>query len=242
MSAPALQLSGSARAGGVTLFAPLSLHVPAGRWTCLLGASGVGKTTVLRLLAGLATGVSFAGEFGADDGLALQSRVALMAQDDLLMPWLSVRENVLLGARLRGERPDKQRAAEVLDRVGLHGLHDRKPAQLSGGQRQRVALARTLMEDRPILLLDEPFSALDAGTRGRMQDLTAEVSAGCTVLLVTHDPAEAARLGHQILVMDDAGLTDVRPPEGEIPRAVDDAGVLAMQTGLLKMLRGDAKA
>jgi putative hydroxymethylpyrimidine transport system ATP-binding protein len=242
VNAPALHLSGSARVDGAALFAPLTLQIPGGCWTCLLGPSGVGKTTVLRLFAGLATNVTFDGTFGATDGRALTGRVALMAQDDLLMPWLSVRDNVLLGARLRGDRPDLRRARAVLDRVGLTGMADRKPAQLSGGQRQRVALARTLMEDRPILLLDEPFSALDARTRGQMQELTAEVSVGRTVLLVTHDPAEAARLGHKIVVMAETGLTEVAPPAGEIPRRFDDPGVLAVQTGLLKMLREEAHA
>lgn len=237
MNAPALNLAGSAHVGGKAVFADMSLQIPASSWTCLLGASGVGKTTVLRVLAGLATGVAFDGSFGADDALPLQGRVALMSQDDLLLPWLSVRENVLLGARLRGDRPDIPRATAVLNRVGLQGFLDRKPAQLSGGQRQRVALARTLMEDRPILLLDEPFSALDARTRGQMQELTAGLSRGRTVMLVTHDPAEAARLGHRIVVMHETGLVDVTPPEGNIPRPVDDAGVLAVQTNLLRMLR-----
>jgi putative hydroxymethylpyrimidine transport system ATP-binding protein len=242
VNGPALHLSGSARIADAVLFAPLTLQIPGGRWTCLLGPSGVGKTTVLRLFAGLASGVRFDGGLGASDGQPLSGRVALMAQDDLLMPWLSVRDNVLLGARLRGERPDLPRAAAVLDQVGLRGLESRKPAQLSGGQRQRVALARTLMQDRPIFLLDEPFSALDARTRGQMQDLTAAVSVGRTVLLVTHDPSEAARLGHKIVVMTETGLTEIMPPEAESPRRVDDPGVLAVQTGLLKMLRGDADA
>jgi len=240
VNGPALHFSGSARVGDALLFAPLTLQVPGGLWTCLLGSSGVGKTTVLRLIAGLATNVAFDGVVGAADGLALTGRVALMAQDDLLMPWLTARDNVLLGARLRGDRPDPARAMAVLERVGLTGMANRKPAQLSGGQRQRVALARTLMEDRQILLLDEPFSALDARTRSQMQELTAEVSTGRTVLLVTHDPSEAARLGHKIVVMTETGLTDVPPPDGDIPRRVDDPEVLAVQTGLLNMLRKDA--
>ena len=114
MNAPALVLSGTARIGAVVLFAPIKLDVPAGRWTCLLGASGIGKTTVLRLLAGLATGVAFDGAFGAADGLPLPGRVALMAQNDLLLPWLDCLGNVTLGALLRGDSPDTARAMAML--------------------------------------------------------------------------------------------------------------------------------
>ncbi len=235
-TSPSLHLRGSATIDGAPVFRDVHLEVPAGRWTCLLGSSGVGKSTILRLFAGLDTGISFEGEFGASDG-PLNGRVALMAQDDLLLPWLSVQGNILLGARLRGHTPDSARANRVLDRVGLRDKSASKPADLSGGQRQRVALARTLMEDRPVVLLDEPFSALDARTRAMMQDLAAELLVGRTVLLVTHDPAEAARLGHSIKVMTETGLRNVTPPDGTVPRPVSDVQVLTVQAGLLEMLR-----
>lgn len=238
MSAPALHLDGSAHYDGTPVFSDLSLRVPAGEWTCLLGPSGVGKSTILRLFAGADTGADFDGSFGADDGASLDGRMALMAQDDLLLPWLDLRANVAIGARLRGEAADLARAEATLARVGLAGMETRRPAELSGGQRQRVALARTLMEDRPIVLLDEPFSALDARTRSQMQDLTAETLAGRTVLLVTHDPAEAARLGHHILIMGPNSVTPVAPPAGPIPRPVDAADVLGAQADLLRQLRG----
>ena len=236
MNAPALYLSGTARIGAVVLFAPIKLDVPAGRWTCLLGASGIGKTTVLRLLAGLATGVAFDGAFGAADGLPLPGRVALMAQNDLLLPWLDCLGNVTLGALLRGDSPDTARAMAMLEKVGLADIFSRKPAQLSGGQRQRVALARTLMEDRPIVLLDEPFSALDARTRAQMQDMAASLLVGRTVLMVTHDPAEAARLGDQILLMTGDGVRHLAPTASPPPRAVDDPETLTLQGRLLRLL------
>ncbi|GAA6210014.1 ABC transporter ATP-binding protein [Cognatishimia sp. WU-CL00825] len=236
--APALFMTGKASIGGVPVFAELSLKVAAGQWTCLLGSSGVGKSTVLKLFAGLGDHVEFVGEYGARDG-HMQGRVALMAQSDLLLPWLSVRDNVALGAKLRGEARNHDRVMQVLSRVGLQDKASRKPSELSGGQRQRVALARTLMEDRAIVLLDEPFSALDAKNRSLMQELTAEVLHGRTVLLVTHDPAEAARLGHVINVMTETGIEDVVPPKGAVPRAIDDAAVLQVQTSLLARLRKD---
>jgi putative hydroxymethylpyrimidine transport system ATP-binding protein len=231
-------LRGSAWYDGTPLFAGLDLSIPAGQWTCLLGSSGVGKSTVLNLFADLAQAISFQGELGATDG-PLAGRVALMAQDDLLMPWLTVAGNVGLGAKLRGEAPDPARVADVLDRVGLGDRAAAKPSQLSGGQRQRVALARTLMEERPVGLLDEPFSALDARTRARMQELAAEVLTDRTVLLVTHDPAEAARLGHVIHLMTPEKIEDFPPPAGPVPRAVDAPDVLQTQARLLARLRED---
>jgi putative hydroxymethylpyrimidine transport system ATP-binding protein len=116
----------------------------------------------------------------------------------------------------------------------------KRPRQLSGGERQRVALARTLMEDRPVILLDEPFSALDAKRRAEMQELAAELLAGRTVLLVTHDPGEAARLGHAILVMSAGGVMAGAVPASPPVRPVDDPETLACQGRLYAQLRAAA--
>lgn len=230
-------LRGRAEIGDARLFGPLRLDLMAGAWTCLLGPSGVGKSTLLRLIAGLETGVRFSGEVEASDGGPMARRVAYMAQEDLLMPWLDVLGNVTLGARLRGAPPDRDRAAELIARLGLGSHRTKRPAALSGGQRQRVALARTLMEDRPIVLLDEPFSALDTRTRSQMQDLAFEVLAGRTVLLVTHDPAEACRLGARILLMTGDTLREIEPPASPPLRAVDEPETLRVQARLLQDLR-----
>ncbi len=217
---------GAAVAG---LFAPLELALPQGQITCLLGASGVGKSTLLRLLAGLPTGVDFAGE-------VVTRPAAVMGQDPGLYPWLTVAQNVGLGARLRGERRDPARVAAMIDAVELTGLDQRLPANLSGGQRQRVALARTLAEDRDLVLLDEPFSALDAKLRLQIGDMAARLLAGRTVLMVTHDPAEAARLGQHIVVMTPAGLAPQATPPGAVPRPYDGPQVLAAQAALTRAL------
>ncbi|MBO9397904.1 ABC transporter ATP-binding protein [Shimia sp. R9_2] len=238
--APGITLKGAASIEGRQLFAPLSLTLDAGRWTCLLGGSGVGKTTVLRLLADLPTGAAFDGTIMATDGAGVADRIAYMAQDDLLLPWATVEKNITLGTRLRGQKADDARLSRLLDRCGLRDHLGKRPSELSGGQRQRVALARTLMEDKPIILLDEPFSALDAQTRAAMQDLAVELLAGRTVLVVTHDPGEAARLGHAIHVMTPAGLTSVAPPATAVPRAVEAMETLTCQSDLLRLLMGQA--
>ncbi|WP_018688125.1 ABC transporter ATP-binding protein [Ahrensia kielensis] len=214
-----------------------SFVMPAGQWTCLLGPSGVGKSTILRLLLGLKTGGHFKGEISTSDGQSIAGQISYMAQSDLLLPWLSVVENLMVGASLRGDTHDEERAMMLLDRVGLSDHGHKKPAALSGGMRQRAALARTLMEDRPIVLLDEPFSALDAGTRADMQELSAELLTGKTVLLVTHDPAEASRVADQILVMNKTGMVVWPAPELPAIRAVDAPETLLCQSKLLAHLR-----
>ena len=120
-----------------------------------------------------------------------------MGQNDLLLPWLSLLDNILLGAKLRNEETValQSKARFLMAEAGLTGYEDALPATLSGGMRQRGALLRTLMEERPVLLMDEPFSALDALARMKLQNLSAQLTRKATVLLVTHDPMEALRMG-----------------------------------------------
>ena len=222
--------------GGAAVLAPMTLDVMGGRVTALLGPSGSGKSTLLRLAAGL---LAAPGAVTADDGLPLAGRIAWMAQQDLLVPWRDALGNVLLGQHLRGERPDADRARALLSAVGLSPADGAKmPTALSGGMRQRVALARTLMEDRPVVLMDEPFSAVDAPTRHRLQDLAARLLAGRTVLLVTHDPLEALRLSDRILVLQGrpAAPAEVAVPDGAPPRPARDGALLDAQAALLERL------
>ena len=227
--------------GGEVLIENLALDLPGGAWTCLLGPSGIGKSTLLRLVAGILPG----GRATALDGRPLQGRCALMAQSDLLLPWLDVVDNVLLGHRLRGSASPalRERAMALLEEVGLADDAAKLPGQLSGGMRQRAALARTLLEDRPVVLMDEPFSALDAIGRHRLQDLAARLLAGRTVLMVTHAPLEALRLGERILVMGGrpATLRGTETPAGAPPRPIADPRLLALQATLLDELAASAK-
>jgi len=234
---PALSLKNLAlHYGGQVIFEDLFAEIPAGKLLALLGPSGVGKTSLLRIIAGLEA--PFAGDVTASDNAPIAPRIAYMAQQDLLLPWASVLENVMIGARLRGQKPEPDRAKTLLEHVGLAARHGNLPAELSGGMRQRVAIARTLYEDRPIVLMDEPFSALDAITRTRIQTLAADLLHGCTVLLITHDPQEACRMSHQILILagQPARLETPLTVPGAPPRPPADHAVLATQAQLLTQL------
>ena len=235
-----IRLSGAVHHDDQCLFEGLTLQLFAKQWTCLLGPSGVGKSTLLRLLAGLPFSGVFTGDIVPSDGKAIKNRISYMAQSDLLFPWLNVRQNVMLGSRLRGDACNLKLVNQLIQQVGLSEHVGKRPHQLSGGMRQRVALARTLMEDTPVVLLDEPFSALDARTRSDMQELAFEVLSEKTVLLVTHDPGEAVRLSDHLYLMTSQGLLEKTVHPARPIRAVDDADVLKAQADLLIALKNTA--
>ncbi|NAW63657.1 ABC transporter ATP-binding protein [Photobacterium halotolerans] len=225
------------------LFSQLDLTIKAGEWHCILGQSGCGKTTLLRLLADLLPeDVAWQGELSTSDARSISDRVAYMAQQDLLLPWLNVLDNVCFSFRLkRGKASEavQERAIKLLQRVGLGEKLHARPSQLSGGMRQRVALVRTLIQDKPLVLMDEPFSALDAVTRYKLQDLAAELLVQRTVLLITHDPQEALRLGHHLFLMQGkpGRLARLYVPEGTPPRSIN-AELAVKQHAIIEQLSG----
>ena len=224
---------------GKPLFQNLSLRLEGGQATCILGPSGCGKSTLLKLIAGTTT-LPFSGAICLDTSPPGGQQVAWMGQNDLLLPWLTLLENVLLGARLRHELTEARRhkALTLIREAGLGGYEQALPSTLSGGMCQRGALLRTLMEERPVLLMDEPFSALDALTRFRLQNLAARLTKGATVVLVTHDPLEALRLADRIIVL--AGtpvqVAEILDLGGVPPRDPGDPTVTGQYAGLLTLL------
>src|ERR687893_584647 len=183
--------------GAVVALDGISLTVDAGEIVCLVGASGCGKSTLLNLVVGLDSPTA--------GSIAVSGRPALMFQESALFPWLTVSANVELALRLRGvprgER--KARAAELLEAVRLGDAVDRRPHELSGGMRQRVALARALAQDADVLLMDEPFGALDAMTRDILHDELERIwrEQRLTVVFVTHNVREAVRLGDRVVLL-----------------------------------------
>lgn len=227
---------------GEPLFQNFTIELGGGQCTCLLGPSGCGKSTLLSLVAGNPS-LKWQGEVSFSPRVVGVESIGWMGQDDLLLPWMSVRNNVLLGARLRGEIDPAmvQRADHLIARAGLEGSSGSLPGELSGGMRQRVALLRTLIEERPVILMDEPFSALDALTRMKLQDLAADMTRGRTVLLVTHDPMEALRLGDRIIVLGKKPVTarSVIEMGGETPRSVQDPELVNSYPRLLELVMSE---
>ena len=223
----------------------ISFTIQSGEFVCLIGRSGCGKTTLLRLLAGLA--------FPAEGDIRINGRPvtgpgtdrSLVFQSDTLFPWMTARKNVMFGiqqARKLGRREAYRLADSFLEQVGLLDAADKYPYQLSGGMRQRVSIARSLAMDTDILLLDEPFGALDAKLRAELQSLLEALTHNSrqrdrTVLFVTHDIQEAVFLADRVLYMEPGRIAEEisipLPRPRNAPDGHNAAQVLALRSRLL---------
>jgi NitT/TauT family transport system ATP-binding protein len=214
----------------------ITLDVKAGEFVSVLGASGCGKSTLLNIIAGLEPPTAGSVELHRD-------RCALLFQEAALFPWLTVGANVELALRLRGvpKKERREQAAELLDLVHLAGFGGRRPHELSGGMRQRVALARALAQEADLLLMDEPFGALDAMTRDILHDELERIwtERELTVVFVTHNVREAARLGDRIVLLTSrpGRVADQFPVDIERPRRIDSPPVSSLAGRVTDRLR-----
>jgi sulfonate transport system ATP-binding protein len=216
----------------------IDLDVGPGEFVCLLGASGCGKSTLLSLIASLDTPTS--GSIEVTVG-----RPALMFQEPALLPWLTAAGNVELALKARGvgRRERRTEAQRLLTLVNLAGQGHKRVHELSGGMRQRVALARALAQDSQLLLMDEPFAALDAITRDALHEELARLwsEQELSVVFVTHNVREAVRLGQRVLLMSSRPGRIVREWQVELtqPRAIESPGVSALATEITHHLRAE---
>jgi len=226
--------------GPVAALDRISLDVRPGEFVCLVGASGCGKSTLLSLVAGLDQPTS-----GTVESHGL--RVSLLFQDAALFPWLTAGQNVELALRLAG-RPRREWPAAItglMATVRLEGLQARRPHELSGGMRQRVALARALGQRADVLLMDEPFGALDAMTRDLLHDELERIwlDTGVTVLFVTHNVREAVRLGDRILLLSSRPgrvVAEFAVPHRR-PRRIDSPEVATLAATVTDRLRAEVR-
>jgi len=219
----------------------VTLDIAQGDFVCLLGASGCGKSTLLNLIAGLDKPTSGRVDVHAE-------RTGLMFQEAALFPWLTVRGNVEIALKLAGvARADrKARAEDLLEMVHLGDFAKRRPHELSGGMRQRVALARALAQDADVLLMDEPFGALDAMTRDSMHDEIERIHAelGLTIVFVTHNVREAVRLSDRTVLFSSSPgrVKSEYVVDLPRPRAFEDPAVAGLSGDLTKELKAEVAA
>jgi NitT/TauT family transport system ATP-binding protein len=238
---PAVRLEGVSKLygqgkSGLLALDHVTLDVAPGEFVCLLGASGCGKSTLLSLVAGLDAATT--GRVDVD-----RDRVALMFQEPALFPWLTVSANVEMALRAKGvpRRDRRARAAEFLEIVHLGGFGGKRPHELSGGMRQRVALARALAQDADVLLMDEPFGALDAMTRDLLHDELERIwrERNLAVLFVTHNVREAVRLGDRVVLLSSrpGRVVEDFPVTLARPRRTDSAEVAEQAAEITDRLR-----
>jgi NitT/TauT family transport system ATP-binding protein len=226
-------------AGQQLVLDDINLDVAPGEFVTLLGASGCGKSTLLNLVAGL--------DRPSAGSIATHGRPALMFQEHALFPWLTAGKNIELALKLRGVPKNlrRGRAEELLELVRLGGSYGKRVHELSGGMRQRVAMARALAQDSQLLLMDEPFAALDAITRDLLHDELTRIwtETGLSVLFVTHNVREAVRLAQRVVLLSSRPGRVAREWRVDLPqpRRIEDAPVAELSLEITEVLRGEIR-
>jgi ABC-type nitrate/sulfonate/bicarbonate transport system ATPase subunit len=258
VSVPATRVRGGLRVRGLdvsftgaddgprlTVIDDLDLDVGAGEFVSIVGPSGCGKSTLLRVVAGLLVPDGGGVEVAGEDVVERPGRVGYMPQKDNLLPWRRALGNAVLGAEIAGvpAKEAEAMARPLFDRFGLAGFEQAWPSQLSGGMRQRLALLRTFLIDKPVLLLDEPFGALDAITRRSMQAWLQDVWSADrrTVVFVTHDVEEALWLADRVVVLSArpgrvVDVVSVAQPRPRDPDLITDPAFVSLRARLLHAL------
>ena len=232
-------LSKKFAANGPVIIDNLNLEVRAGEFVSLVGASGCGKSTLLNILSGLDTATS--------GSVELSEQSTLMFQESALLPWLTAGKNIELALKLSGfpKEGRKARAQELLELVHLPNAYNQRPHELSGGMRQRVAIARALSQGRKILLMDEPFAALDAITRDLLHDELIRIweETRLTVIFVTHNVREAVRLGQRVILMSSKPGRIIQEWDVDFnePRRIDEANVAELAHEITDRLRNEIR-
>lgn len=228
---------------GISVIEDFDLEVERGDFVTLIGPSGCGKSTLFDLLTGFQ---------GLDGGIIewkgkkisdLSGKAAWMGQSDLLLPWLSILENAMLPLHSR-KKADRDRALSLLKKLGLDDFENYLPGQISGGMRQRCALARTILFDRELILLDEPLSALDSLTRQGLQGLLVALQRdfGKTIVMITHDVEEALLTSDRLIILSSSPMTirETHRLDLKKPRSRDNGHIVELRRDILKTLEGSS--
>ena len=242
MTSPVVKISGLNKRfteAGPIIIEDLNLEVQPGDFVALVGASGCGKSTLLNILAGL--------DKGSSGSVEMTEKAALMFQESALLPWLTAGRNIELALKLvnypKAQR--KARAQELLELVHLPNAYNQRPHELSGGMRQRVAIARALAQERKLLLMDEPFAALDAITRDLLHDELIRIweETGLTVIFVTHNVREAVRLGQRVILMSSKPGRIIQEWDVSFtePRRIDEPNVAELAHEITDRLRNEIR-
>lgn len=229
------------RYGDTLVFRDLEFEIQQGEIFCVLGPSGCGKTTLLHIIAGLEEESEGKVLFQGEQVDGPDYRRGVVFQDPHLYPWLPVRDNIAFGPEIRGESIDDDRIADLIKLIGLDGFEDAYPSELSGGMAQRVSLARTLANDPELLLLDEPFSALDALTKMELQEelLGLIRKLGLTAVFVTHDIEEAVYIGDRVAILGDNGEGIRRLVGVDVDGGRDSQEFTEKRNEILKLFKKD---